>query len=119
MQDWKKKINERYVILLSEKAPFFLRTDYTIEEFANDLATNRSYASRFVNEVLGMSFPTLLNKLRIAYFIRMKNENPRKTITRLATEAGFSNVYSFRRAFYREYGITPKEYFKKHSLQDK
>ena len=116
MQDWKKRINERYTILLSEKRPFFVKQDYTIEEFANDLVTNRSYASRFVNEVLETSFPTLLNKLRIAYVIRMKHENPNEPIYRLAVAAGFKNTFSFRRAFHREYSMTPKEFFKKQEI---
>lgn len=115
MQDWKKKINERYTILLSKDTPFFLKKDYTIGAFANDLVTNRSYASRFVNEVLGIPFPTLLNKLRIAYVIRMKHENSKEPICRLATAAGFKNAYSFRRAFYREYNMTPTAFFKKYS----
>ena len=113
MQEWKKKISERYAALLSEASPFFLKQDYDIEEFANDLATNRSYASRFVNEVLGTSFPTLLNKLRLAYIIRMKHENPKEPICRLAAAAGYKNAHSFRRAFYREYNIMPRAFFKK------
>lgn len=116
MQEWKKKISERYAALLSEASPFFLKQEYNIEEFANDLATNRSYASRFVNEVLGTSFPTLLNKLRLAYIIRMKHENPKEPICRLVAAAGYKNAHSFRRAFYREYSMTPKEFFKKKGI---
>lgn len=116
MQEWKKKISERYAALLSEASPFFLKQDYDIEEFANDLVTNRSYASRFVKEVLGTSFPTLLNKLRLAYIIRTKHENPKEPIYRLAAAAGYKNAHSFRRAFYREHNMMPRAFFKKQGI---
>lgn len=99
--------------LLSEKKLFFLDKNYSIIEFAADLGTNRSYASRFVNIELGITFPNLLNSLRLAHFMRLKDENPKKSIKYLADYCGFNCTLSFRRAFIKEYGMTPSEYFKK------
>lgn len=105
-------IRKRYLTLLGNNPPFFTNKDYTIEQFAADLGTNRSYASRFVNKELGVTFSTLLNKLRLAHFIRQKSKRPDATIGDLAKECGFNNAFSFRRAFRQEYGTTPSEYFK-------
>lgn len=108
-----KEIRRMYILLLAAKPPFFTAADYSIEQFAADLGTNRSYASRFINKELGVTFPTLLNKFRLAHFIRQKNEHPDATIGELAKECGFNNAFSFRRAFRQEYGTTPGEYLKK------
>lgn len=59
-----------------------------------------------------MTFSTLLNKLRLAHFIRQKSERPDATIGQLAKECGFNNAFSFRRCFKAEYGKTPSEYMK-------
>ena len=107
-----KEIRRMYILLLAAKPPFFTAADYSIEQFAADLGTNRSYASRFVNKKLGMTFSTLLNKLRLAHFIKLKSERPNATIGQLAKECGFNNAFSFRRCFKAEYGKTPSEYMK-------
>ena len=101
-----------YMQLLTAKPPFFTAADCSIESFATDLGTNRSYASRFVNQELGVTFSTLLNKLRLAHFMRLKSKPEKSSISSLAKRCGFSNAFSFRRAFKREYGKTPSEYLK-------
>ena len=105
-------IKSKYVKLLGTEPPFFTDSSYTIEQFASDLGTNRSYASKFVNEELGVSFYTLLSKLRLAYFMKQKSNRDKICISALAKKCGFSNDFSFRRAFKREYGKTPSEYLK-------
>lgn len=107
-----KDIKRMYMQLLTAKPPFFTVADYSIESFAADLGTNRSYASRFVNRELGVTFSTLLNKLRLAHFIKRKSENPQATIAHLAKECGFNSTFSLRRAFLKEYGMLPSEYFR-------
>lgn len=113
MGDTSKEIKQKYMQLLSEKEPFFLDKNYSIIQFATDLGTNRSYASKFVNEELGVTFPTLLNSLRLSYFIKLKDENPKVCISTLAASCGFNCALSFRRTFVKEYGTTPGAYFKK------
>lgn len=113
MGNTNKEIKQKYMQLLSEKEPFFLDKNYSIIQFAADLGTNRSYASRFVNEELGVTFPTLLNSLRLSHFIKLKNESPKANISTLAAHCGFNCTLSFRRTFVKEYGITPSAYFKK------
>ncbi len=99
-------------MLLGSMPPFFTDPAYSIEQFAADLGTNRTYASRFANDVIGLSFPALLNKLRLAHFMRLKSERPGERIGPLAKECGFTNTFSFRRTFRKEYGKSPSEYFK-------
>lgn len=111
-----KDIRQRYMQLLNEKKPFFLDKNYSIIQFAADLGTNRSYASKFVNEELGVKFPYLLNSLRLAHFVKLKSENPQARISTLADHCGFNCTLSFRRAFVKKYGVTASDYFKKQNL---
>ena len=107
-----KEIRQKYMQLLSEKEPFFLDKNYSIIQLAADLGTNRSYASKFVNKELGVTFPTLLNSLRLSHFIKLKKENPKAKISTLAAYCGFNCMLSFRRTFVKEYGTTASKYFK-------
>lgn len=116
MQDTSKEIGQRYALLLGEERPFFTNRNYSINDFAAALGTNRSYASRFVNTELGVTFPVLLNKLRLAHLIRRKSENPKACIKSLAVECGFNCPFSLRRAFQKEYGMLPSEYFRNMEL---
>lgn len=117
MADVMNRIKSRYVRLLAAEPPFFTDSNYTIEQFAADLGTNRSYASRFVNGELGISFYVLLGKLRLAYFMKQKSNREKSNINSLAKKCGFRNAFSFRRTFKREYGMTPSEYLKKEFSQ--
>lgn len=112
MADELNKIRNRYLKLLVEQPPFFINKGYTLEQFAVDLGTNRSYASKFTNMELGVTFPVLLNKLRIAHFLSLKNEKPASRIKELAEACGFKSSFAFRRAFKRIYGTSPSEYLK-------
>lgn len=112
MADVMETIKSRYVKLMGKEPPFFTDCNYTIEQFAADLGTNRSYASKFVNQELGVNFYTLLSKLRLAHFMKLYGNEKKRSISSLAKRSGFNNVFSFRRAFRREYGTTPSEYLK-------
>lgn len=118
MADVMNRIKSRYVKLLGEEPPFFTDCNYTIEQFAADLGTNRSYASRFVNEELGVSFYTLIGKLRLAHFMKLRNKDKRSSIGSLARSSGFNSAFSFRRTFRKEYGTTPGGYFKNQSAME-
>jgi AraC-like DNA-binding protein len=113
-----KDIKRMYMQLLTAKPPFFTAADYSIESFATDLGTNRSYASRFVNQELGVTFSTLLNKLRLAHFIKRKSETPQATITHLAKECGFNSTSNFCRVFKASIGTTPNKYRTSHVVDD-
>ena len=104
-------IKKRYEQLLQRNKYFYLTTDYTLEMFASDLGTNRSYTSKFINNEFGVTFPLFINDLRLSHFLKLKEENPKAKIKVLATMSGFKNMYTFRRVFKQKYGVTPSEYF--------
>lgn len=105
-----KQLQRRYKELLSRKPEFYLRPDYTINDFAEDLGTNRTYASRFSNQVYGVHFCILLQDLRLNRLMKLMKKNPDRSATRVALSIGFTCAISFRRAFVRRYGYLPTEY---------
>ena len=50
---------------LAKKTKFYLRKDISLKEIAAALVTNRTYASRMINEVKGCKFNDYVNQLRI------------------------------------------------------
>jgi len=107
---------QKYISMLSAEPLFYVQPNYTVDMFAKDLGTNRTYASRFCNDDLGVSFSCLMNKLRLARFIKLKMERPRARSRELMEMCGFTNIYSFRRAFAANYGMSPGAYFKAQRL---
>ena len=107
-----ERAQKKYEQMVKKEPPFFTAMGYTIIDFAHDLGTNRTYASRFSNEVLGYKFTDLLNHLRMEYFMLLQKENPGASLYKLAKQSGYSNAFSFRRVFAKMYHTTPSMYFK-------
>lgn len=105
------KINQRFSLIVLEDNKFFLDANCNINEFANLLGTNRTYASRFIHQKFGVSFPTFLNRLRLTHFMKLREENPNLSINSVIRHCGFNTAYSFRRAFVQAYGENPSNYF--------
>ncbi|MBQ0049557.1 MAG: helix-turn-helix domain-containing protein [Bacteroidales bacterium] len=108
-----KSAMQRYTKMLAQKRPFFLNSNYCLENLMEDLKTNRAYASAFVNETLGTTLPQLLRKLRIEYADNLIQNFPTMKLNEVARCSGFNNLTSFRRAYKAKYGITPSEGFSK------
>ena len=103
---------QRFNRLVGGRHPFYLDPKYNLEALCKDLQTNRAYASRFINQTLGTTFPQLLRKLRLEYAERLSASFPKMSITDVALSCGFNNITSFRRAFFDHYGCTPSEHRK-------
>ena len=64
----KEELNRRLEQRLDElarKTKFYLRKDVSLKEIAAALVTNRTYASRMINEVKGCKFNEYVNQLRL------------------------------------------------------
>lgn len=104
-----KDAMQRYMKMLGQSRPFFLNADYNLEQFTKDLQTNRAYASRFVNNTLGTTFPKLLQSLRLAHAERLMHTFPEMKLSEIWQSSGFNNAVSFRRIFFNKHGQTPSE----------
>lgn len=81
--------------------------DLTLARAARLVGTNTSYLSRACNEGLGVSFSTLVNRMRAEAVAEAMAEAPAAGLLDLALEAGFASKASFNRAFAERFGTSP------------
>lgn len=100
---------------LAENTKFYLRKDVSLKDIAAALVTNRTYASRMINEVKGCKFNDYVNQLRLQKADELFNTPGymnTHSIRDLAEDCGFASVSTFRRAFAKKYDRTPLNYAK-------
>ena len=99
-------------IMLKEK--FFLLPNQDLIIISLAQASNLSVhkCSRLINVTHRISFPDWVNKFRIDYFIQsFPVKCSSKTIDAIALESGFTSRTTFYRAFKKEMGMMPSDYF--------
>jgi len=94
---------------------WFLEPALSLRDLSARLATNESYASRAINEGLGMSFNAFINSLRIAYAkdLLLTTQN---SVIEVAMDSGFNSKATFNRVFRQFEGVTPS-FFRKNSTR--
>ena len=69
------------------------------------------YSYRLFRDSLGLTPTEYIRKYRLTQAAKqLKSGNVK--VTRAAFDAGFSNVDTFTRAFFREFGLNPSDYMK-------
>lgn len=95
------KKKEKYVELLRPRiakwveSKAYMREQFTIEELAAKLYTNKTYLSSFIREEYGMNFSGWIAHLRIEEAKRMMRENPDQKLIDVAFNVGFSSLAYF------------------------
>ena len=82
----------------------------TIEQAAREMGTNRSYLSRYLNEVKHMTFYEWVAQLRIRDAQSMMLNNPNKSIEQIAGLVGFSSTSTFSSTFKKLVGVSPNRW---------
>ncbi len=96
---------------LMEEQQLYLKKDLTLSDLAVALGTNRTYVSKYLSQVKGQTFYDYVNQQRIEKFsIPMMCEHPEYTLDYVATQSGFASISTFRRAFIKLTGLTPRQY---------
>lgn len=93
---------------------WFLQQDFTLQKAANLLETNRTYLSKGINNILGMSFNTYINELRIKIAINLIQSGISETLTieSISEKVGFNSRSAFITAFRNYTGVTPSFFIK-------
>ncbi len=83
--------------------------DISIGSAAKALNISESYVSYIFNRRLSIQFRTYINSLRLADAMHLLKHH-HYSITDIAGRVGFNTLRTFNRAFFKETGMTPKEY---------
>lgn len=86
------------------------RSEITLGTVAAHLGYHEKYLSTALHALTGMNFCMFLASYRVEYAKRLLREEPDKSVSRVALEAGFSSINTFNRVFRRLTGVTPCEY---------
>ena len=82
----------------------------TIDQAARAMGTNRSYLSRYLNEVKHMTFYEWVAWMRITEAQTLMRESPSMSIEQLAARVGFSTASTFSSTFKKLVGYSPKQW---------
>jgi AraC-like DNA-binding protein len=106
-----KKLVPGLLKYLEEKKPY-LNEGLTLSDLAKHLGMSRNQLSSVLNNGIGESFYTFINKYRVEEAKRLiaHPKNANFTILSLAYEAGFPSKSSFHNIFKNLTGMTPAEY---------
>jgi AraC-like DNA-binding protein len=90
----------------------FLNSSFCVMDLANSFKIPIHKCSALINNYIGKNFRDWINQYRIEYFIESYPSKSEKfTIDTIALESGFSSMTTFYRAFKKETGKMPLEYF--------
>ena len=96
---------------LMDEQQLYLNHNLTLQDLALALSSNRTYVSNYLSQVRGQSFYDYINQLRIERVsLPMMREHPEYKLEHVANESGFASISTFRRAFIKITGQTPRQY---------
>jgi AraC-like DNA-binding protein len=94
-----------------EEQQLYLNKNLTLADLAQALNTNRTYVSNYLSQVRGQTFYDYVNQMRIERIsIPMLKEHPEYTLEYVAEKSGFASISTFRRAFIKLTGQTPRQF---------
>lgn len=91
--------------------------ELSIEKVAEQLNYNKYYISKVFNNIMKTSFRDYVNLIRLADF--RSNYKEERSIEQQIAECGFTSRQTFYRAFKKQYGMTPNEFFKSDKKDEK
>ena len=98
---------------LSSKLLFYIndnfKNDISLSSIASEFGYNSSYISRYFRSCFGIGINKYITTIRLKHAILLMNEKS-NSITYCALESGFNSMRTFYRAFFEEFGCSPKEY---------
>ena len=97
----------------------FTQKDLSLDKLAEAAGSNRSYVSKAINNVSGMSFYDYVNMHRIREAARIISSGDDVTFKALADRLGYNSESIFYKAFSKEIGCTPGQYRKESRRLDR
>lgn len=89
------------------EAKEYVGSQFTIDELATKLGTNKGYLSFFINEHFGTNFSVWVSSLRINEAKQLMTANPERKMEDIAYTVGFSSPSYFSKVFASHEGMSP------------
>lgn len=89
------------------EAKEYVGSQFTIDELATKLGTNKGYLSFFINERVGTNFSVWVSGLRINEAKQLMTANPERKMEDIAYTVGFSSPSYFSKVFASHEGMSP------------
>lgn len=99
------------VLRLMETRKPYLDPDYTLDDLAEAVFSNKVYLSKAINYYSGRNFRQFVNYYRVMYSTELMKKDYRMRVTDLALKCGFHSVVSFNMAFKLYMNMTPSAYY--------
>lgn len=104
-EDFRNILRPRIAVWVKAKA--YTHEQFTLEELASRLYTNKTYLSTFIKDEYDMNFSGWVASLRIDEAKRIMMKEPEKKLQEVAFECGFSSLAYFSSVFSKSEGISP------------
>lgn len=104
-EDFRDILRPRIAVWVKAKA--YTHEQFTLEELASSLYTNKTYLSTFIKDEYDMNFSGWVASLRIDEAKRIMMKEPEKKLQEVAFECGFSSLAYFSSVFSKSEGISP------------
>ncbi len=87
----------------------YTKVNITLGALAGEFGYNKNYLSELLHRELGMNFRDFINQRRLELLVTYYDRD--RSFDEQAEKYGFSSRQTFYRAFKKQYGMTPAEYF--------
>lgn len=98
------------LLLVMEQKQLYTNPKMNLQLLARELCTNQSRLSTCINRISGKNLSTWLGQYRVAYAMKLMDEDPSLREEEIRERSGFSSHSSYYRIFNKVTGYTPKQY---------
>ena len=110
--DLEKRINE----WIEQEG--FCQPGLTLKDLSDQLCTNRTYLSEYINRVHHVNFRDWITDLRIEFAKRRMKECPQQKMFEISESSGFGSLSHFTKIFSDKEGCTPARWRKSETIVD-
>ena len=96
----------------------FCQPGLTLKDLSDQLCTNRTYLSEYINRVHHVNFRDWITDLRIEFAKRRMKECPQQKMLEISESSGFTSLSHFTKIFSDKEGCTPARWRKSETIVD-
>ena len=90
----------------------YLNPFYSLDNMSKDIATNKTYISKVLNENSALNFCQWVTRYRVEFAREQFLKDPSLKVRELSDMSGFNSQVTFNMAFKLFYGVTPGQWCK-------